>query len=229
MTKGILFDKDGTLLDYNAFWIPVAVNGVRLLCGDDSKAADAVLDAIGAYKGISGVLCGGTYAEITDAINKALADGGFGIGGFTVAEVERSYEDSIDAGVIIPVCDDLRGVLCRLRERGIVLAMVTSDNREMTATCLERLGISDCFDRVYTTDGENPSKPDPYYIEKFCGEFGFGRDEVVMVGDTGTDMKFARNGGIRSIGVAKDGESMKKLWAMSDVVARDVSVVEKLI
>ena len=50
-----------------------------------------------------------------------------------------------------------------------------------------------------------------------------------MVGDTLTDMRFAKNAGIRAIGVAKNEKNRKILSTMTDTVVHDVSLVGALL
>ena len=57
-------------------------------------------------------------------------------------------------------------------------------------------------DRIYTDDGKGHPKPDPYFIQEIIKKYGMKKEELVMAGDTVTDMEFARNGGIKAIGVA---------------------------
>ena len=49
---------------------------------------------------------------------------------------------------------------------------------------------------------------------------------MVMVGDTLTDMRFAQNGGIKAIGLAKSAENEAKLRAYTDVVLPDPSTLD---
>ena len=60
-------------------------------------------------------------------------------------------------------------------------------------------GIGDLFEEVFTDDGVHPAKPDPAVIREICEKYPVSPREMCMVGDTATDIKFARAGGVRSV------------------------------
>jgi phosphoglycolate phosphatase len=227
-TKAILFDKDGTLLNFDAFWISLAKAAMVELF--DSLQVEfperEVMESIGVKDGktdINGVLVHGTYGDMAEVIHPILVRGGYQ---GTVTEVRDMAADLFpklaSAGEILPDCEDLRGVLEQLRNAGMTLAVVTSDTPDMTEKCLEELGVSEYFTVIYSDDGVLPNKPDPYCAEKFCRDFGFDKSEVVMVGDTMTDMNFAKNAGIRGIGIAKDEACRGILSAVADKIIHDL-------
>ena len=75
--KAIVFDKDGTLMKFEDFWIPVAEHAVGLISaelGTGREKSRLLLDAIDAYGGKSGILCYGTYKDMSDAFAKTLKD-----------------------------------------------------------------------------------------------------------------------------------------------------------
>ncbi|MBQ7348718.1 MAG: HAD-IA family hydrolase, partial [Clostridia bacterium] len=109
------------------------------------------------------------------------------------------------------------------KEKGIKLAVVTADDAFTTEKCLKALGIDDMFDVVYTDDGTHPNKPDPYCIEDFCAKYGLSKGQVVMVGDSLTDVNFAKNGGVKFVGVAKGEKNTAFLSAHADTVLPDIS------
>ncbi len=223
MIKGILFDKDGTLLEYEAFWLPVATGAIQALLeshGIDPSLDACALSSIGARDGIRGVLCHGTYGDIAEAMNRGL-----GVDFFTSTEVAAAFADNLHRGALLPTCPNLASVLDRLHGMGIRLALVTSDNETVTGVCLRALGIEDRFDCIFADDGVHPSKPDPYYLNAFCHAFGISPRETAMVGDTLTDMRFARAGGALAIGVAKAPEDAAILAPSADAVVADVSCI----
>lgn len=231
--KGVIFDKDGTLMDFAAFWIPVAENAVKYILnivGADNSLIGDMLNSIGAYAGIQGILCSGTYEQIADKFYGVLSENRIetdkkGLNAITYS----AFHKSIEYGEIIPTCDNITGVFSALKKSGRIIALVTTDDEYITKKCLKMLGIYNFFDVIYTDDGINPSKPNPYYISRLCEEKGLSADGLVMVGDTITDMKFAENGGIMSIGVAKNEKDREVIMKSADYVIDDISKLNSIL
>ncbi len=232
MIRGIVFDKDGTLLLYEPFWVPVAEAAMRTLLAsrctdkdDADKLYDELLTAIGAGDGIMGVLCHGTYGDIAAAIEPVCARLLPSARPVTTGDVEAAFEASLNAGVAVPVCDDLPGVLHALKTRGLTIGLVTSDNRPITEYCLTLLGILPCFDIIRVDDGITPPKPHPDHMHAFCEAAGLRPDEVIMVGDTASDMRFAHASGAHPVAVAKEAADAAVLSPLAEAVLSDVSAL----
>ncbi len=223
MIKGIMFDKDGTLLDYKAFWFKVAENAISILL-DRYQIKDIspseMMESLGAYEGITSIFYYGTYQDFAERMNKRT-----GLDCITRKEASDAFRDSTACGKILPACDNLEDVLKRLKMLGIKTAVVTSDEPKMTEYCLNILKIRDYMDEVYADNGVNPSKPDPYYIDIFCEKYGLLKSEIMMVGDTPCDIEFAKNGGALAVGVAKERRDKEILKQQADVVLDDVSQI----
>lgn len=228
-TKAIIFDKDGTLLDFDAFWVTVSEAAIREIL--DELHVDAPVDAIlraigveGKKTSITGVLVYGTYSMMSKVIYEVLTRYGYDgtVDAVSLATVS-AYHRCVGKGEIKADCADIVGVLTHLKEQGIKLAVVTADGPIITEKCLKALGIADCFDRVYTDDGVTPPKPDPFCVRDFCRITGVKPEELVMVGDTMIDMDFAKNGNIRAVGIAKDEESRQILSEATDTIIPDIS------
>ena len=80
----------------------------------------------------------------------------------------------------------------------IYIGVVTSDYWNMTNHCLTRLGIRQYVDQVYTADRVR-KKPYPDAAIYFADYCQLCLKEIVMVGDSENDMKFAYNAGIHGI------------------------------
>ena len=235
-TKAIIFDKDGTLLDFDSYWVTVS----RVALADILAKTDAVdvtvddlLLAIGVHDGVTdidGILCWGTYAGIAEVLHQTLVAHGctMPLDRFTEIALD-AYHRYVGDGIMRPTCDNLREALSALKERGFLLAVVTTDDPYTTDQCLLGLGVRDLFDCLCTDDGICPPKPDPRAVHDLCKKYGLSLDEIVMVGDTLTDMRFAKNAGIRAIGVAKNEKNRKILSTMTDTVVHDVSFVGALL
>lgn len=228
--EAIIFDKDGTLIDFDAFWVAVsreAIGRIAELYGMPAAFSEEALSAFGVHNGVAdmdGVLCKGTYEQMGGIVYELLLKFGAAADRDRVTEeLEEAYACSADAGVVKPTSPKLASVLSELSARGVMLAVVTTDNEEITERCLKALGVSEIFDRVYTDNGEFPVKPDPYCARDFLKFVGTTADKALMVGDTMTDMIFARNAGLRAVGIGNTEEKRARLMPYADFVISDMS------
>ena len=122
--KAILFDKDGTLIDFDAFWIPVSAAAVKDIlsragAGDDMLTE--VLGALGVHGDTTdpdGLLCRGTYGEMGLKIRGVLSEHGIRLSEEEAMRMTGdAFSRSAGAGTVKPVCAGLRGVLERLKEQ----------------------------------------------------------------------------------------------------------------
>ena len=226
-TQAIIFDKDGTLIDFDAFWVAVSIKAIEEVLeqvGEDRALRDTILEAFGVHDGVTdlnGVLCKGTYEQMGEIVYRILQENGSTLPCDEVVKlVLDAYNRNSDAGDVKPTCPELADVLADLKARGIKLAVVTTDNRKITDLCLAKLGIADLFDHIYTDDGDAPTKPDPACAVDFCRRAGVekSKDTVVMVGDTMTDMRFAHNSGITAVALARSEQSRAVLAPHADAV-----------
>lgn len=227
---GILFDKDGTLLDFDAFWGEISLRAVDAILEDLGRTdipAIRILEAFGIHNGVTsieGTVCKGTYPQMGTIVYEILRAYGCEI------SREEAIQRTVDAytrftyvGKLRPASADLLQTLTQLKEMGMKLGVVTTDTGLITGECLQALGIAHLFDRIYTGDCGLPTKPDPRCAEDFCAAVGVDKDRLVMVGDTLTDMQFAKNAGIRGIGFAPDSENQKILQPHAHSVITQMS------
>jgi len=228
----VIFDKDGTLIDFDSFWIPVSVKVIEDVLheiGQEQIPVDEFLTAFGVENGvtsINGVLCHGTYAQLGEAVHEVLCKHGCNVSCTDIIRmVTDGYASNLDAGEIKPSSPDLSDALKELKKRNIKLAVVTNDNPPVTLACLRAIGIDELFDLIYTDDGSLPHKPDPAYAEDFCRRTGIPKERIIMVGDTLTDMKFAKNAGIIAVGVAETRHNKEILSPYADAVVDNAAAV----
>ena len=234
--EGIIFDKDGTLMSFDAFWVSLSVKALGDVLGQfgmDRALLNGILEAFGVHDGvtdINGVLCKGTYAEMGEIVYEILsAHGCTADREDVVRAVERAYSRNAAAGDVKPTCHDLAEALAELKGRGLRLAVVTTDNEPITRHCLTGLGILEYFDVIFTDDGHTPTKPDPFCAGEFCRMYGLDKGRVAMVGDTMTDVRFAKNAGITAISLAPTPEKKALLAPHTDIIIDAISELTEIL
>ncbi len=192
---GILFDKDGTLLDYAATWVPL--NRLAALAateGDEALAARLL--AVSGYDQESGRVLGGSL--LAQASNREIATcwadlmPGRGVEELT-ALLERTF---IERGqeMATPVAE-LAPLLMRFKDQGLSLGVATSDSEAGARATLAHFGVLELLDFLAGYDSGHGTKPEPGLVEGFCRATGLPAAAVAVVGDNLHDLDMGRAAG----------------------------------
>lgn len=234
--KAILFDKDGTLLEFAPFWQAVSKFAVKEIANkfnlQDSVAITA-LKAIGIDGDsfdVDGILCKGTYGQIAKVMYPIFKSAGVDLSESDFEQVcLNAFHNNLDNGEVLPTSLNLKKALEILKQKGKKLFVVTSDDEHTTNICLKGLQIDTLFDKVFVDDGVHPHKPNPYYANAVMQEYGFDRQDLVMVGDTLTDADFAKNSGIKCIGIVKTEQGKQLLDGKVTAMVEDIALITEVI
>jgi phosphoglycolate phosphatase len=96
----------------------------------------------------------------------------------------------------------VREALDRLRSGGAKMAVLTNKPVKFSRSLVQGLGLADHFFQIYGGNSFEQKKPDPIGIETLLGESGASRERTIMVGDSGVDVRTARNAGVMACGVS---------------------------
>ncbi|MFC2102930.1 HAD family hydrolase [Bacteroidota bacterium] len=88
-------------------------------------------------------------------------------------------------------------LLQQLKERNILLSIFTGKGRQASLITLEELKIINFFDLIVTGDDVNNHKPSSEGIIKFLNKYNLNPGEVIMVGDSVSDVKASKKAGIQ--------------------------------
>lgn len=187
MTRLVVFDCDGTLVDSQA-----AI--CRSMDEAFAIAGLAVPDRIAVRRivGLSLPQALLRLAPEADDETRALA----------LEAYKASFRAARSSGTLQePLFAGMAELLQRLRDADRLLGVATGMSDRGLGACLARHGVSELFSTLQTAD-RHPSKPHPAMLEAALYEAGTAASEAVMVGDTVFDMAMARAAGVRAIGVA---------------------------
>jgi phosphoglycolate phosphatase len=233
--KGILFDKDGTLVDFHATWEPAYRRGAELFAGGDPDLTDRLLVA-GGWDTETGrvaegsILAAGTNAEIAEAWLAALPPGrNPDIGDADPEDFIEAVFNAETAKSAQPVTD-LVALFSRLQERGLVLGLATNDSHDGALATLEPFGILDRLTFVAGYDSGHGGKPGPGMVDGFCAQTGLPPGAVMVVGDNLHDMEMGRSGGAGVVvGVLSGSSGLETLSSAADWVIDSIAELEDLL
>lgn len=193
-----------------------------------------------------------TIGDLGAAVERALEEGGFP--GHTIGEYrsmvghgirnlvtralpEGASEDTIDASLKVfkeyytshidvysRPYPGIHGLLRSLADDGVSIAVASNKFQEGTETLMRRFFPDIPFAAILGNAPGLPLKPDPEVVYKAIGN----AVKAVMVGDSATDIKTARNAGIPAIGVSWGFRPRADL-EIADAVADDVNELRELI
>ncbi|KAA0742798.1 HAD family hydrolase [Bacillus sp. AY3-1] len=225
--KAILFDKDGTLMDFHSIWIKVAEELVAeciKLYQLPQSMQQALLKEIGvdgAFVHPRSAIAAGTSLDVAKGLCKYITSSKEEemhewVSGklFSLMYEHRSY---------MKMTADLPRILQGLKDRGFILGVVTADDFAPTELFLKQYQLESFFDYVVASDTFPAQKPDKRIVESFCEKFHLEACEVAVVGDTPTDLYLARNGGnCYAIGVLSGTGDRQTLEPLADLVVQSV-------
>lgn len=230
--RGVLFDKDGTLLDFHATWMPAYWSAAQAVSRDAGRPELArQLLSIGGYDHATGrctpgeALASGANLDIARLWAEAC---GVDDVAALVARMEAIFASEAAANAV-PV-GDLGSLLTRLAGRGLHLGIATMDSEALAHACLSRLAIDGYLSFVCGYDSGFGVKPGPGMVKAFCRQFSLEPSEVLVVGDTLHDLHMGRAAGAGLVvGVLSGTGTAELLEPHCDHLLENVLALESVI
>ena len=218
MIKGLLFDKDGTLFDFDATWGAWAKQFIsELSLGDDGvqgQLSEAFkLDwTAGKFLPNSPIIAG-TFEEIIKAVLNVRPD----IDRHQL--VEMASQGGQDAE-LVAVCD-----LASLFEDLSInykLGIATNDTEKSARGHIERAGVARFFDFVVGWDSGYGAKPHKGMCTAFAIHAKLDPTEIVMIGDSEFDILAGKAAGMTTLGVLTGPAAREELSLIADDVINSI-------
>jgi phosphoglycolate phosphatase len=226
---GILFDKDGTLLDFDKTWEPVNRKASLFAALGDEVLADRLMVICGMDPLTGKVSSGSLFAAAApNEIAAAMANAGAPFEAEELTEhLDRFYVEGAANAVAVT---DLATLFSRLKARGLALGIASSDNEASIRAIAERMGIVPYLDYIAGYDSGYGIKPHPGMVDGFAMSQGIDHAEIAMVGDNTHDLHMARNAkaGL-AIGVLTGTSGEEALAPHADYVLPSIEELETLL
>ena len=197
--RGLLFDKDGTLFDFQATWSAFAAGLIEEEAAGDRDLADRIAGVLGydraARRFVPGsIVIAETTATVARALAPVLPDRPDPEALARRMNARSAEVPQIPAAPLVPLFD-------RLRAAGLVLGLATNDSEAAARRHLEAHGLTAHMAFVAGYDSGHGAKPGPGPCLAFAAATGVPPGEIAMIGDSLHDLEAGRAAGMVPLGV----------------------------
>jgi phosphoglycolate phosphatase len=222
--RGILFDKDGTVIDYWRTWVPIN-REVALYAARGNQTVAAELLRLGGHDPATDRITPGSPLAAGDFLDIANA---------FAAHPQVASADQLVAGIERIFCtggakhsaliSGARDTIVELKRRGFRIGLATNDSGAGLEASLAQHDVLHLFDFAVGCDSGLGSKPDPRMVHGFCAAVGLGRDEVAMIGDAVHDLAMGRAAGVAlNVGVLSGTSRREDLEGLADLILDNIN------
>ncbi|CUI90158.1 HAD family hydrolase [Cognatishimia activa] len=213
--QGLLFDKDGTLFDFNETWSNWTVGIIDHFAEGSAELAAHIATTIQFNLSErvflpSSPIIAGTNREAAELVASALADA-------DVDYVETYLAQAAAKAPLAPVVP-LGPLLTEFRSQGLKLGVMTNDTERGARAHLSEANALELFDFVAGHDSGFGAKPDPDPLLAFAQKQELDPRNVVMVGDSTHDLIAGRRAGMMTIGVLTGPAKEEELAHYADYI-----------
>ena len=225
----MLFDKDGTLIDFQRTWgrrsTPSSTRSppaTRQRCGAQAECLHFDVDAR-RFRATSPII-GGATAHYGGAWAAALGRDDF-----------ATLRDEIDELAAVACIESLTPVgepaevLRALRAMGLKTGLATNDAEASARRHLDQLKLSAAMDFIAGYDSGHGAKPAPGMVLAFAKAIGAEPGQVALVGDSLHDLDSARAAGAIAVAVLSGPASREELAPHADFVVADIGELPELV
>jgi phosphoglycolate phosphatase len=225
----LLFDKDGTLVDFDQTWGRAGHAVMRRLGGGDPA----------------------TVARLAEAMHYSVADLRFAPSSPLIAGAPDTYvhlwAEALGRTGDPAMLDDLNAaftdetlralapigepdaILVALKARGLRLGLATNDGEASARRQLAALGLDAHMDFIAGYDTGHGGKPDPGMVLAFAAATGVAPGRIGMVGDSHLDLVSARAAGAVAIAVLTGPARRDELAPLADHVIDGIADLPALV
>lgn len=224
----VVFDKDGTLIDFDRMWSGWSADLVaKVAAATDPTMAGPLGAALGLDPTTRRIVPGSALAATPMGHLRALTVATLRAEGLSAASAEAAVAgawDPPDPVALAHPLTDLGELFGALRARGLQVAVATSDDRVPTEATLAGLGVASLVDAVVCADDGLPVKPAPDTLLHLCVVLGVDPARTAMIGDSPADVAMGRAAGAGLVVGVLSGVGVRaELEPFSDIILGSVA------
>ncbi len=193
MTKAVIFDADGCLLDSMKYWMSLPSIYLEKFGKQTTLDFEKRIFSMSLQEGVESLKEEYGLKDSLDEIKNDL-----------LSLIENSYKKEI------PLKNGAELFLSKLNKKKIPLSVATAGNKELLVCALERLNILHFFREIYSCDqlGTDKTKPDIYL--KAASDLQSGVEETLVFEDSLCPLQTAKNAGFKVVAVEDKSNSDEK-------------------
>jgi phosphoglycolate phosphatase-like HAD superfamily hydrolase len=224
----VVFDKDGTLIDFHAMWGGWALDLGRRLDGATRRPVAGDVFATIGFDPVDGRVRAGaplaveTMAGIREVVAAVIRRWCPSVATARRA-VETAWFEPDPVALAIPLAD-LPALFGTITASGRRIAVATTDDRAPTEATLRGLGVRADVSALACGDDGIGVKPEPGMLLALCAALATPPDRTAIVGDTPADMQMGRSAGAgRVVGVLSGVGGRAELETLADDLLESVA------
>ena len=217
----ILFDLDGTLVD-TAPDLMLAHNHVMKEFGYPTKSTKEIRNLVG--QGAGALLGRSIWGQAKKEFGKIQDEK-------IKKEMVNKFIDFYGKNIVreSTLIKGVKEFLIWAKEKNILMAVCTNKQEHLAIDLLKKIGIYDFFEYVAGHNTFDYSKPDPRHLTSVVEILEGDLNRTLMIGDSETDAKAAKEAGIPLI-LLEDGYTEKKITEIPhNHLIKDFVNIEKIV
>ncbi len=220
--QAILFDKDGTLIDFHRTWAPALSDVLGQLSRGDANIMGEMAQLCGFDLKNCRFETHSTFisASITELVQQWAPL----IGRADDPALEEEVNLLFGAASCKTVCgfDSTETVLKILKATGFHLGIATNDTQANAQLHMNALEWNRHFSVIMGYDSGHGAKPGPGMVHAFADHHDVQASNIAMVGDSLHDLTCGKNANALCIGVTTGPATRAELAPMADYILDDL-------
>ncbi|MCI7353291.1 MAG: hexitol phosphatase HxpB [[Actinobacillus] rossii] len=213
MIKAVIFDMDGTLIDFQPIWYQVSTdffqkNGFPVTMDDMIK------------------LTGSPVAKLVDYVLQAHGQKDKARAQLVTELMDYAVFEILAAKPLLP---NVKDVLAQLKQQGIKIAVASASPRNMLQGIVDSCGIAEYFDYLASAEELDYNKPHPAVYLHAAQQLDVSVAECFAVENSVLGMISGKAASMKTVVIPAQAEWDDSRWALADFKLANIAELPALL